>query len=122
MPQPTPPLIQQAFGASADPAYIQNPIPVSTGDPARASYELGFPPQTMTEILAGGTPPYGQDVNGILFALSAHAAAIQAGQYPAYNATLATAMGGYAVGATVSMADGSGIWVNIVNANATNPD
>jgi hypothetical protein len=76
----------------------------------------------MTEILAGGTPPYGQDVNGILYMLSAHIAAIQAGQYPPYNATLAVAMGGYAVGASVSMADGTGIWVNNVATNATNPD
>lgn len=120
--QPVPPLIQQAFAVNAAAPFIQNPIPVTTVDPERASFDLGFPPLTMTEIIAGGKPPHGQDVNGILYMLSAHAAAAQAGQPYLYNATLSAAMGGYAVGAIVGMSDGTGLWVNIVAGNTTDPD
>jgi len=122
MPQPTPPLLLQAFAKNAASQYIQNPIPVSTVDTDRASLDLGFPPLTMTEIFAGGKPPWGQDMNGILYMLSADTAARQAGQTPVYNSTLASAMGGYATGAVVSMADGSGLWFNLTNGNTTDPD
>lgn len=120
--QPAPPLIVEAFAKNAAPGFITTPIPVSTADPARASFNLGFPPQTMTEIFAGGTPPYGQDVNGILNMLSAHIAATAAGQPPYYNATLSTAMGGYALGAVLGMNDGSGVWINTLSGNTTDPD
>lgn len=122
MPQPTPPLIQKAFAQDAAPGFIQNPIPVSTVDPSRASFNLGFPPLTMTEIVAGGTPPFGQDMNGILYMISAHVAAAQAGQPYLYSSTLSTAMGGYALGTVLGMSDGTGVWINTVAGNTTDPD
>lgn len=120
--QPTPPVITEPFGKNAGPSYIQNPIPLTTADPARASFDLGFPPQTMLEIFAGGTPPYGQDVNGVLYMVTAHIAALQAGQPYVYSATVSTAMGGYKIGCVLSMTDGTGLWVNQTNGNSTNPD
>lgn len=120
--QPTPPLIQEAFAKNANPLYIQNPIPVTSGDPTRASFDLGFPPLTMTQIFAGGNPPFGQDVNGILNMLSAHIVAAQAGQPYLFSSTLSTAMSGYAAGAVLGMADGSGLWLNHVAGNTTDPD
>lgn len=120
--QPTPPLVQEPFAKNATAPYIQNPIPLTTVDPARASFDLGFPPQTMTEIFAGGTPPYGQDVNGILYMVTAHIAALQAGQPYLYDSTLATALGGYANGTVLGMADGTGLWINTVAGNTTDPD
>lgn len=122
MPQPTPPIVTQPFGLNAAAPYIQNPIPVTTLDDARASFDLGFPPRTMTEVIAGGTPPYGQDMNGILYMITAHVAAAQAGQPYVYNATVSTAMGGYALGTVLGMADGTGVWINTVAANTANPD
>lgn len=122
MPQPTPPLVQEAFAANAAPGFIEFPIPLTTPDPGRASFDLGFPPRTMTEIFAGGTPPYGQDLNGILFMITSHIAALQAGQPYLYSSTLAAAMGGYAIGSVLGMADGTGLWVNTVGANVTDPD
>lgn len=119
--QPTPPLIQEAFAKNADPAFIQA-IPVSTSDATRASFDLGFPPLTMTQIFAGGNPPFGQDMNGILNILSAHIVAAQAGQPYLYSATLSGVMGGYLVGCVVGMADGSGLWLNNVSGNTTDPD
>lgn len=120
--QPTPPLVQQAFAKNAAPGFIQFPIPVTTANPGRASYDLGFPPQTMQEIFAGGTPPFGQDFNGLMFTLSSHVAALQAGQPYLYDSALSTAMGGYAVGAVLGMADSTGLWINTVNGNVTDPD
>ena len=45
-------------------------IPQNGVDPARASYETGFTPLNMTPIAAGGVPPSGRDMNGILYDLS----------------------------------------------------
>lgn len=122
MGQPTPPLISRAFARNAAASYIQNPIPNTTVDPGRASFDLGFPPQTMTEIFAGGTPPWGQDVNGILYMVTSHIAALQAGQPYLFNPTLAGEMTGYSVGTVLGMADGTGLWINTQNANQTDPD
>src|ERR1700741_2392206 len=120
--QPTPPLIQEAFAKNAGAPFIQNPIPLTTPDPERASFDQGFPPQTMQPVLAGGTPPFGQDFNGILYMISSHTAAQQAGQPYVYNATLSAAMGGYAVGTILGMADGTGLWINTLAGNTTDPD
>src|SRR5690606_14679104 len=111
--QPTPPTLVEPFANGAAPEFIEYPIPATTVDPGRASLELGFPPQTMQPVIAGGTPPYGQDINGILRMATAHLCAISAGQLYQYNSDLATAMGGYAAGAVLGMSDGSGVWLNI---------
>jgi hypothetical protein len=118
---PTPPLIQAAWANSAGPTYI-NTIPVSsTGLPAgQASYELGFPPLTMTT--AGGVNPFGQDFNGINNVETANLLAWTAGQGWPFSATLATALGGYAAGAIVPMVSGAGHWLNLVGGNTNNPD
>lgn len=118
---PTPPFIPEAFAADADPAYI-NTIPDTTVNPQRASYELGFPPQTMTPINSGGKPMLGPDMNGILNAMTAHLFAQQGGQLYVYSVAASTAMGGYAKGAVVAMADGTGAWQNNVDGNTTDPD
>lgn len=122
MSAPTPPRLVEAFGKNAvDPDFI-NLIPVSTVDPGRASLDLGFPPQTMQPVIAGGTPPFGQDMNGILFMLSSHTVYQQAGTPYYYDATLSTALGGYALGTLLGMSDGSGFWINRTPNNTTNPD
>lgn len=95
----------EAFGINAGPAYITAPFPVpsqiSTA-PGSASLNDGFTPLNMTPITDGGIPPSGADMNGILFLISSTVAAVSAGQiYNTYDATYATAIGGYAVGAVV---------------------
>jgi hypothetical protein len=122
---PTPPLIVEAFGTGAGGSYINNPIPVPSQigiTPGAASYTDGFPPLTMTDLDAGGIPPFGQDMNGILFAVTANIAAIAAGQFYPYNATLVAAIGGYDVGAILANADGLGFWLNITADNTSDPD
>jgi hypothetical protein len=126
MPQPSPPRIQLPFAAGAGGGFINTPIPVASQigiTPGAASYTDGFPPLSMTAPNAGGVPPFGQDVNGILFALSSHIAALEAGQGYVYDATLSAAIGGYAAGAVLQRADGTGYWLNSSGANnTTNPD
>lgn len=121
MPADTPPVILTPFGHDADPAYIDL-IPETTVENDRASFELGFPPLTMQPIVSGGKPPFGQDVNGILFMLSSHTVYQESGQPYYYSSELATAIGGYAVGTLLGMTDGSGFWINRTAGNTTDPD
>lgn len=121
LPAALPPLVPEPFAQNANPANI-NTIPATTGSPGVASYDIGFPPVTMEPVIAGGIPPLGQDFNGIFFAITAHLYYLQSGQRWPFNATVATAIGGYPVGAIVAMADGTGEWINTVANNSTDPD
>ena len=116
-----PPVIPEPFANHADPAFI-NTIPDTTGVAGRASYNLGFPPLTMQPVAAGGKPPFGQDVNGILFALSAHDFYVQAGQLFLYSSAVSTALGGYAIGTILGSTDLKTVWFNTTDANTTDPD
>ena len=117
---PAPPQILTGFGVNAGASYITTPIPQASQQPnPRASYNDGFPPQT---VGATGTPPDVRDVNGVMFAVSANIAALTAGQFSQFSAAVAAQNGGYAIGAIVVAADNSGWWLNTVNGNSNNPD
>jgi hypothetical protein len=121
----TPPVIVEPFAVNAAPANITLPIPVASQigtTPGAASYNDGFPPDTMIPVVAGGIPPFGQDFNGILYTVTASIAAMQAGQPWLYNTTIVAAIGGYPVGTILANADGSGLWINTIAANVTDPD
>jgi hypothetical protein len=115
-------LIRKMWGYAAGGPYITNPIPDTTATPGRASFELGAPPLNMTSKVAGGIPPFGQDYNGILAMITNNLAALNAGQVNAYNSAFATDIGGYAKGAMLQMADGTGWWICTVANNTTDPD
>lgn len=122
MPVPNPTTkIVEAFGASQVAPYIRV-IPQAPGGLGLASFDLGFPAATMTDPTLGGVPMSGPDMNGILNAISAYAAALQAGQFPAYDAAVSTAISGYELGAILMKADGSGLWLSLVSGNVTDPD
>ena len=109
------------FAQSAGGSYIRT-VPQTTADPAAASFELGFPPQTFTDEGAGGTPPDGRDFNGVLNYLSAWAQWVGLGGPVPYLAAISTA-GGYPKGARVQSASTPPrIWVSTVDNNTTNPD
>lgn len=118
---PTPPFIPQPFANNADGAH-KNTIPNTTVVPGAASYSLGFPPLTMVPEVSGGDPPFGQDFNGILNALSAHVFAQQAGQLYRYSSDVSTAIGGYPVGTMLESSDGVTVWFNTTAANTGDPD
>lgn len=121
MPAPTPQFIAEAFAIDADPSR-RNDIPETTVDEQRASLELGFPPKTMTPVVAGGLPMLGPDMNGILYMLSSHTVYAQSGQPYPFSTDVATAIGGYAVGTILGSTDGQSIWYNLTAANTTDPN
>lgn len=87
-----------------------------------ADYKNGFPSVTMTPKASGGKPPFGRDMNGILYSITDAVRSLQAGILQPYDVNFVNAIGGYNVGAFISKADGSGVWVNTVNANKVDPD
>lgn len=105
---------------------LRNTIPVPTQipiTPGRASYNDGFPPLTMTDVLVGGIPPAGRDFNGILYSISSHAAWQSGGGGYSFDSTWSAANGGYSAGFTLRSATNPGqAWTSKVNANTTNPD
>ncbi len=120
---PTPPLIQIAWANGASPSYVNTiPLTAPTSPAYAASYQLGFPPITMTAQSAGGLNPDGRDFNGILNPITANLAALTGGQGYQFNSTYATANGGYALGAILAMSNGAGYWINQVSGNSNNPD
>lgn len=87
-----------------------------------ASYDAGFPPVTMILKAAGGLPPKGQDMNQILFELSAIARWMNAGASYPFDATFAAAVGGYPKGAVVPTSNGTGYWLNQTENNSATPE
>lgn len=111
---------------TASTTYVTSPMPQGSqlpGNPGRASYTDGYPPQTFEEADAGGTGPDGRDTNGVTKDITTNIVSYTAGLYAAFSAAAATAWGGYPAGAIVSMANGKGQWINSSGAaNSNNPD
>lgn len=124
--QPTPSRIVEAFAVSAGASYITSPFPAASQigvTPGAASLADGFPPLCFLDPADGGVLPSGADFNGILNLISSWAAYLAAGQQPRFDSTLATAMGGYAVGARVqSGVNPKQIFTNTLNGNTNDPD
>lgn len=103
----------------------KQPIPVDSQvgiEDGRASYTDGFPPLTRTPLAAGGKPPFGTDMNGILNAITAIQQWQSAGGMFMYDADLSASIGGYPKGAFILKADASGLWQSSVENNTSNPD
>lgn len=118
----TPPVVVEGFGVNAGASYITNPIPVPSQigiTACRASYNDGFPPLSMSPT---GCNPFGQDLNGVLFAATQNTAAWVGGQYWPFSTSFAAANSGYAEYAIVAMAAGNGFWLNLFPGNTVNPD
>jgi len=64
----------------------------------KASLTDGFPPLTFTPIGSGGVPPFGGDMNGILYEITAIQQWQEAGGFFPYDSTFSTAIGGYPKG------------------------
>jgi hypothetical protein len=118
-----PTLITEGFGTGD--AGKTNPIPVASQigiKDGAASFTDGFPPLTRTALGAGGIPPDGEDMQGILYMITALQAWMCSGQPFPWSNAQSTAIGGYGVGATVINAAGDGYWLNTTANNTTNPD
>lgn len=116
-----PALLPKAFAASG----TKNTIPVDSQisvTPGAASLTDGFPPLTMTPLAAGGVPPYGADINGILNWLSQICQWSNAGGAYPYDAAFSTAIGGYPKYAVLPKASGNGYWLCLADNTTTDPD
>jgi len=90
--------------------------------PGAASLTTGFPPLNFQSYTAGGIPPFGNDLNGILNQITAWLRWSQAGGFPKYTSTFQTAIGGYPSGAIVQSATVQGkLWCSSTESNVTNP-
>lgn len=88
-----------------------------------ASLVDGFPPVCFLPVGAGGTPPFGQDMNGLLNQVSAWSRWQGASGPVAYDATFSAAIAGYPKGAVVASATAfASFWFSTVDDNTTNPD
>jgi hypothetical protein len=123
---PLPPVIPEPFAnaatAGSAPGNKTAPFPDTVANTQQASWRNGFQAITMQPVVAGGKPPLGQDVNGVLFVTTAHDFFLQSGQRWPFNAAVAAAIGGYAVGAQVMSTDGLTVWQNLTDGNTTDPD
>lgn len=110
------------FANAAGPTYTA-PVPTaSPGVPGRASLDTGFPPETFTPVGAGGTPPFGQDFNGLFQQITDGIQWTQAGGQAVYNAAFQTAIGGYPKGAVVlDPAIPAMAWQSTTENNVTDP-
>ncbi|CAI2109484.1 Uncharacterised protein [Serratia marcescens] len=109
------------FANSGDKQDIPNASQIGIND-GRASYYDGFPPVTRIPLSAGGKPPFGTDMNGVLFDITGNARWSAAGASYKYDADFSSAIGGYPKGAIISNASADGFWQSIVENNTTNPD
>src|SRR4051812_15783651 len=119
MPINTPPQITVPFATSG----LKNTIPAASNNTTgNAGYNQGFPASNMTPRTAGGIPPFGQDVNGILFDITTALQFQQAGGLFPFSASFAASVGGYPIGAVILNAAKTGLWQNQVANNSTDPD
>lgn len=119
--------IAAIFAASAPtgPSGTRNTIPLTAGgitQPGQASFDVGFPAVTMQPAASGGINPYGQDFNGLGYAITGVQQWQCAGGGFPFDAAFAATVGGYPKGAFVLSATGDGYWLSLADNNSTNPD
>ena len=119
----TPTLVPLAFAAGGAFNTIPEASQIGT-NPGGASLVDGFPPLTRTPIAAGGIPPSGLDMNGVLNLITQSIRWAHGGGRYAYNATFAADVnvGGYPSGSILMSADGQGSWLSTADNNTDNPD
>jgi hypothetical protein len=103
-------------------ASVVAPTPLNPTGPGRGSWTLGFTSLNMLPLASGGVPPFGQDMNGVLQAISAWGWWAAAGGQVRYDNVFSTENGGYPLGAYLQSADHLGWWMSLVDDNATDPD
>jgi hypothetical protein len=111
-----------AFASQAAPGDVTIPFPVVAQPSGLASLVTGFTPINFEPVAAGGVPPWGKDVNGILLLATSWEQWFQAGGPIGFDPEFAAAIGGYPLGATLSSGVGPGIlWLSTGDANVTAP-
>lgn len=113
--------IQLPFATSGDKVAVPIPSQIAVTD-GRASFTDGFPPLNATPLSAGGVAPFWTDFNGLLNQITAIQQWQCAGAGFKYDATFATAIGGYPAGAMLTSPSGNQTWLNLADNNSTDPN
>lgn len=111
------------WGAGATTGYVRTVPVAASATPGVASFTTGFPSGCFSPVAAGGVPPFGQDFNGILQAITQWNQWQQAGAPITYDATFQAAIGGYPNGAVIQSTVTPGLyWRSTTDSNTTDPD
>ena len=101
---------------------LKNEIQIDTPPTERsATLSAGFPESTMKPIDAGGLPPSGKDLNGILYDVTDNISFLSKGGQYKFDAPYAAQIGGYQIGAKLLLDDGNSVVSTIPN-NMNNPN
>ncbi|ELY2811997.1 hypothetical protein VWS36_004306 [Cronobacter sakazakii] len=118
----SPSRVLKAFGING----LKNNVPVdsssSTDNNGIATFDKGFPPITMQPKSAGGIPPSGKDMNGVLYAVTLQQQWQNAGMTYAFNQDFANQINGYPKGAMLPNSTSSGVWMSLSDNNLTSPE
>lgn len=114
--------ITKAFGVNG----LKNTIPVdsstTTDNNGVATFDKGFPEVTMQPLSAGGIPPSGKDMNGVLYSTTIQQQWQNAGMTYPFSQEFSDAVSGYPKGAIVPSSVYTGQWLNLNEANGTQPE
>lgn len=111
------------FANNATSGYIRAVPLAPTGVAGQASLQQGFPSDNFNPVAAGGTPPFGQDFNGIFNQSTAWSRILSGGFVPSFDSAFSTAVGGYPQGVIVrSVTNPLTLWYCTVDNNTSDPD
>jgi hypothetical protein len=119
-----PPKFPLPFAADAGTGFI-NPIPEASQigvNPGYASLTDGSPPLNFEPVAAGGIPPRGADMNGIINQATAWSRWQNAGAPVPFDADFSAAIGGYPNGAMVAALTPGYFWYSTIDDNTSNPE
>lgn len=114
--------ILKAFGVNGLRNTIANDSSSTTDNNGVATFDKGFPPITMQPLSAGGLPPDGKDVNGVLYAVSLQQRWANAGMGYSFNQEFSDAVTGYPRGSILLNSTGNGNWLSLTDNNQTPPE
>lgn len=118
-PKFTIPWANSAGGANVRTIPTASQISIQAG---AASLTDGFPPLNFIPVSAGGVPPFGQDMNGILKQTTQWLQWQAAAGPVRYDGTFAQSIGGYPAGALLMSTSGHVVYQNLVDNNAGDPN
>jgi hypothetical protein len=113
------------FANSATVGVYKRAIPQASQigiEDGAASLTDGFPPLTFTPLGSGGVAPFGEDMNGILYAETGWSRWFQAGGTGVWDSAFSAAIGGYPLGAVLRSTTAGLFWVSMAENNTVNPD
>lgn len=117
--QPT--LLLKPFAQSGDKNTIPN-LNTDTSNPQLADLTNGFPQITSESPDDGGLPPERKDFNGLGYLTTLYDYFYQCGGTFTWNDTIATAIGGYPLGARLWYTDSNGVTLILRSTKANNLD